>query len=126
MGGWVHSVLYTVCSHCSSVSVCRSEEEDILVSDLSPASHYVLQMTAHNAAGSRIVTSHVSTLTLLGQTLPPSLLSTPAPATTNSGGVDGGLAISAILAIIIVATVLLLSIYCYKRSVTSVHNLYFL
>jgi hypothetical protein len=72
-------------------------------------------MTAHNAAGSRIVTSQVSTLTVLGQTVQPSQLSTPAPATTNTAGVDGSLAISAILAIIIVATALLLSLYCYKR-----------
>ena len=73
-------------------------------------------MTAHNAAGNRIVTSHVSTLTLLGETLPPTLLSTtPSPALTSSGGVDGSLAISAILAIIILATALLLSLYCYKR-----------
>jgi uncharacterized membrane protein len=32
-----------------------------------------------------------------------------------AGGMDGSLAIAAILAIIILATLLLLSIYCYKR-----------
>jgi hypothetical protein len=73
-------------------------------------------MTAHNAAGNRIVTSQVSTLTLLGQTIAPSLLSTAAPAVTGGGsGVEGSLAISAILTIIILATALLLSLYCYKR-----------
>ena len=73
-------------------------------------------MTAHNAAGNRIVTSQVSTLTLLGQTIRPGLLSTAAPAVTGGSGVEGGsLAISAILTIIILATVLLLSLYCYKR-----------
>ncbi len=76
----------------------------------------VSQMTAHNAAGNRIVTSQVSTLTLLGQTIAPSLLSTAAPAVTGGGsGVEGSLAISAILTIIILATALLLSLYCYKR-----------
>ncbi len=72
-------------------------------------------MTAHNAAGNRIVTSQVSTLTLLGQTIAPSLLSTAAPAVTGGSGVEGSLAISAILTIIILATALLLSLYCYKR-----------
>ncbi len=90
------------------------------MSDLVPATHYVLQLTAHNAAGVRTLTCHVATLTLLGQTVAPPAgggqVSSPAPATTtNGGGLDGSLAISAILAIIILATVLLLSIYCYKR-----------
>jgi hypothetical protein len=78
----------------------------------------VLQLTAHNAAGSRIVLSQVATLTLLGQTLAPREMSTPVPASTtnhSAGGMDGSLAIAAILAIIILATLLLLSIYCYKR-----------
>ncbi len=82
----------------------------------------VPQMTAHNAAGNRIVTSQVSTLTLLGQTIAPSLLSTAAPAVTGGSGVEGSLAISAILTIIILATALLLSLYCYKRYAHCIEN----
>ena len=37
----------------------RSEEEDVLISDLSPATRYILQLTAHNSAGNRWGSSHL-------------------------------------------------------------------
>ena len=37
----------------------RSEEENIIISDLLPATWYSVQLTAHNGAGSRVITSQV-------------------------------------------------------------------
>ncbi|XP_023335863.1 Down syndrome cell adhesion molecule-like protein 1 [Eurytemora carolleeae] len=90
----------------------RSAEEDVLISDLSPSTRYILQLTAQNTAGNRLVTGHVATLTLTGHTLPPWSSTTQQTITDQ---VDGSLAIPIILSIIIVSTALLLSIYCFKR-----------
>ena len=43
----------------------RSEEENIIISDLSPATWYSVQLTAHNGAGSRVVTSQVMIMILM-------------------------------------------------------------
>ena len=43
----------------------RSEEENIIISDLSPATWYSVQLTAHNGAGSRVVTSQVMIMMMM-------------------------------------------------------------
>ena len=45
----------------------RSEEENIIISDLRPSTWYSLQLTAHNGAGSRVVTTQFATLSLTGR-----------------------------------------------------------
>ena len=52
-------------------NVFRSEEENIIISDLSPATWYSVQLTAHNGAGSRVITSEVATLDTSGRSLTP-------------------------------------------------------
>ena len=56
---------------CIISNVFRSEEENIIISDLSPATWYSVQLTAHNGAGSRVITSEVATLDTSGRSLTP-------------------------------------------------------
>lgn len=100
----------------------RSEEENIIISDLSPATWYSIQLTAHNGAGSRVLTSQVATLDRSGQPLAPrgvvSTSSTPlnkAGGRGGAGGVDGSVAIPIISAILITTTIMMVAVYIYRK-----------
>ena len=106
----------------------RSEEESIIISDLRPSTWYSLQLTAHNGAGSRVVTTQFATLSLTGrfgcldqgaphpgpagQTLLPRIGSTPG---TRLDSVDGSIALPVISAIIVTSTLLLFGVYIFRK-----------
>ncbi|CAB4062778.1 DSCAM [Lepeophtheirus salmonis] len=60
----------------------RPETEDLLVSDLKPATWYNLKLTAHNDAGSRVLTFKFPTLTMNGEVLSTEMIQESTP---NSG-----------------------------------------
>lgn len=93
----------------------RSEEENIIISDLVPATWYNVQLTAHNGAGSRVVTSQVATLDSRGRTLPPPTLPPPPVHSLQPGEVDGSVAIPVISAILITTTLMLVAVYIYRK-----------
>merc|ERR1719189_2302683 len=90
----------------------RSEEESIIISDLKPGTWYSLQLTAHNGAGSRVVTTQFATLSITGQTLLPRIGSTPG---TRLDQVDGSIALPIISAIIVTSTLLLVGVYVFRK-----------
>ena len=100
----------------------RSEEENIIISDLSPATWYSVQLTAHNGAGVRVISSEVATLDPGGRSLTPrggpSTRSTPghrAGPGAGPGSVDGSVAIPVISAILITTTLMLVAVYVYRK-----------
>ena len=93
----------------------RSEEENIIISDLSPATWYNVQLTAHNGAGSRVVTSQVATLDSSGRTITAPSLSPPPVHNIQPGQVDGSVAIPIISAILITTTLMLVAVYIYRK-----------
>lgn len=95
--------------------VCRSEEENIIISDLQPSTWYSLQLTAHNGAGSKVVTTQFSTLTPTGQTLIPRPDPTSADMPGIQQSVDGSIAIPVISAILITSTLLLIAVYVFRK-----------
>merc|ERR1719232_1742651 len=100
----------------------RSEEENIIISDLTPATWYSVQLTAHNGAGVRVISSEVATLDPQGRSLMPrggpSTRSTPghrAGPGAGPGNVDGSVAIPVISAILITTTLMLVAVYVYRK-----------
>ena len=102
--------------------IIRSEEENIIISDLSPGTWYTVQLTAHNGAGSRVVTAQVATLDTSGQALPPRHRPGHHGDTGHQGGshpgagaVDGSVAVPIIFSILLTTTVMLIAVYIYRK-----------
>jgi len=93
----------------------RSEEENIIISDLLPSTWYSLQLTAHNGAGSKVVTTQFSTLSPTGQTLVPRPDTAPTEAPGIQQSVDGSIAIPVISSILITSTLLLIAVYVFRK-----------
>jgi len=93
----------------------RSEEENIIISDLLPSTWYSLQLTAHNGAGSKVVTTQFATLSNTGQTLMPRTATAPPDVPGIQQTVDGSIAIPIISAILITSTILLIAVYIFRK-----------
>ena len=93
----------------------RSEEENIIISDLIPSTWYSLQLSAHNGAGSKIVNTQFATLSPVGQALPPRTGSTHPEEPGLEQGMDGSIAIPVIAAILLTSTILIIALYALRK-----------
>ena len=91
----------------------RSEEENIVISNLTPGTWYSVQLTAHNEAGSRVIASKFSTLTMQGNALLPRI--DKASVNSKTPLVDGSVALPMISVILITSTFLLVGVLLFRR-----------
>ncbi|XP_040566562.1 cell adhesion molecule Dscam1 isoform X3 [Lepeophtheirus salmonis] len=89
----------------------RPETEDLLVSDLKPATWYNLKLTAHNDAGSRVLTFKFPTLTMNGEVLSTEMIQESTP---NSGNGFDQLVLPITFGIIL-TLLIIVGVVCYAR-----------